>query len=103
VTYPAPYPPFPHYGPPPAPRENKLATGALVCSLAGFFTVGLSAIAGIVLGHLAYGRARRGEAGGLGIATAAFICGYVILALWVGFGVTFTLLVTDTIVNPLTG
>jgi len=97
------YPPVPYYGPPPVPRENKLATGALVCSLAGFFTVGLSAIAGIVMGHLAYGRARRGEAGGLGIAAAAFICGYVVLALWVGFGVTFTLLVTDTVVNPLTG
>jgi hypothetical protein len=96
------YPSVPYYGPPPNPPENKLATSALVCSLVGLVSCGLSAIAGIVMGHLAYGRASRGETGGLGVATAAFICGYVILALWVGFGVTFTLLATDTIVNPLT-
>ncbi|WP_410639275.1 DUF4190 domain-containing protein [Amycolatopsis sp. lyj-346] len=97
---PAPYgQPAPFGQPPPfgqqyaAPRtqDNALAIGALVCSILGFCS-GLTAVAGIVMGHIALGKTNRGEAGGRGLATAAVIVGYVVVALWVGFFTTLIIL-----------
>jgi hypothetical protein len=67
---------------PPQSRDSGLATGALICSIAGFFTGGLITIAGIIMGHVAFRKARRGEAGGKGMALAAFIVGYLIIVAW---------------------
>jgi hypothetical protein len=67
---------------PPRSRDSGLAIGALICSIAGFFTGGLITIAGIIIGHVAFRKARRGEAGGKGIALAAFIIGYLIIVAW---------------------
>ena len=69
-------------------QRNGLAIGALVCSLIGIFTCGLASIAGLIMGHISYSQAKRGQAGGQGLALAAVIIGYVVLALWAGFIVT---------------
>ncbi|WP_103336650.1 DUF4190 domain-containing protein [Amycolatopsis sp. CA-126428] len=105
-TYQQPYPPG--YGrpyAPPAPfgqpypgqphaQDNALAIGALVCSILGFCS-GITALAGLVMGHIALSRTNRGEAGGRGLATAAVIVGYVVIALWVGFFTTLIILGTN--------
>jgi hypothetical protein len=86
---PAPYAYGYAYTPPTAQqlREDKrgLAGGALVCSIAGVITCGLGTIAGVIMGHIAYSQAKRGESGGEGLALSAIIVGYVVMALWVGF------------------
>ncbi|MEU0789809.1 DUF4190 domain-containing protein [Amycolatopsis sp. NPDC005961] len=102
-----PYPPAygqPYGGPAPyvqppyvpvAPRpDNALAIGALVCSILGFCS-GITAIAGLVMGHIALSRTNRGEAGGRGLATAAVIVGYVVIALYVGFFTTLIILAAN--------
>lgn len=95
MTYPpGPYAPY-GYGPPPQAQRSGLAAASLACSLVGLFTFGVSSIAGIVLGHVAFHKANKGVAGGRGVALAGFVSGYVILALWTGFSVTFTLLLRD--------
>jgi hypothetical protein len=66
-------------------QRTGLAIGALVCSLIGILTCGIGSIAGVVMGHISYGQAKRGEAGGQGLALSAVIIGYVVLALWAGF------------------
>jgi hypothetical protein len=103
-TYPQqqPYPPV--YGRPyttpysqpygavsPHKQDNALAIGALVCSILGFCS-GITALAGLIMGHIALSKTNRGEAGGRGLATAAVIVGYVVLALWVGFFTTLIVL-----------
>ncbi|KDN19328.1 DUF4190 domain-containing protein [Amycolatopsis rifamycinica] len=91
---PAPYGrPAPFGQPYAAPRtqDNALAIGALVCSILGFCS-GLTAIAGLVMGHIALSKTNRGEGGGRGLATAAVIVGYVVIALWVGFIATMIIL-----------
>ncbi|MDQ7802179.1 DUF4190 domain-containing protein [Amycolatopsis sp. A133] len=88
-TGPAPY--SQPYGTPPRGQDNALAIGALVCSILGFCS-GITAIAGLVMGHIALSKTNRGEAGGRGLATAAVIVGYVVLALWAGFLTTLIIL-----------
>ncbi|UOZ10019.1 DUF4190 domain-containing protein [Amycolatopsis sp. WQ 127309] len=94
-AYGAPYaPPAPYAQPyPGAPRtqDNALAIGALVCSILGFCS-GITALPGLIMGHIALSRTNRGEGGGRGVATAAVIIGYVVVALWVGFFTTFIIL-----------
>jgi hypothetical protein len=78
------YPQYPGYpgGGMQRPKEGSgLAVGALICSILGIFLCVVVTIAGIVMGHIAYGKAKRGEAEGQGIAMAAFIVGYAGIAL----------------------
>ncbi|UOX86247.1 DUF4190 domain-containing protein [Amycolatopsis sp. FBCC-B4732] len=93
--YPQSYVTPPQYGSPYAPsargQDNALAIGALVCSILGFCS-GITAIAGVVMAHIALSKTNRGEAGGRGLATAALIVGYVAIALWVGFFTTLIVL-----------
>ncbi|GAB2753490.1 DUF4190 domain-containing protein [Amycolatopsis magusensis] len=80
------YPP-PGYGPsgyggPPQSQDQGMAVGSLVCSIVGIFICpAVLSIVGIVLGHIAVGKADRGEAGGRGMAMAGLIIGYVTIAL----------------------
>jgi hypothetical protein len=94
-AYGAPYAPPVPFGQPypngPRAQDNALAIGALVCSILGFCS-GITAVPGLIMGHIALGRTNRGEGGGRGIATAAVIIGYVVVALWVGFFTTFIIL-----------
>ena len=98
---PAPYgQPTPYGQPYAAPRaqDNALAIGALVCSILGFCS-GITAIAGLIMGHIALSKSNRGEAGGRGLATAAVIVGYVVVALGVGFFTTLIILGTNGYLN----
>ncbi|MEU0533530.1 DUF4190 domain-containing protein [Amycolatopsis tolypomycina] len=80
------YPEYPPYGgypgmPGPPAAGSGLAVGALVCSIFGVVLCFLVGIPGIIMGHIAHGKAKRGEADGQGIAMAAIIVGYVGIAL----------------------
>ncbi|RZQ62668.1 DUF4190 domain-containing protein [Amycolatopsis suaedae] len=78
------YPPAP-YGYPAAPLppqpDQGMAVASLVCSLVGIL-ICICAPLGIIFGHIAYGKAKRGEAGGQGMAQAGMIIGYVLVGLW---------------------
>jgi hypothetical protein len=77
------YPQQPGYGYPQQPQQQEqgMAIASLVCSLVGIFFC-LPAILGIIFGHIGYSKAKRGEAGGQGMAQAGMIIGYVICGLW---------------------
>lgn len=82
------YPPQP-YNPyaataPQRPQDNGMAIAGLVCSLVGICSC-VTVIVGLILGHIGLAKANRGEAGGRGMALAAVIIGYIVLALYVGF------------------
>ena len=51
---------------------------------------GPCAIIAVILGHLSHNQARRGEAGGGGMAIAGFVCGYVALVISLMFLITFS-------------
>ena len=71
--------PYPPKGPPPG---AGLAIGSLVCSIAGLIVCAPATIAGIVMGHIAYARSRRGTATGGAVAVAGFVIGYIGLLVW---------------------
>lgn len=83
------YPPpgYPGYGHPPydpASQESGMAIASLVCSILGIMMCGpCTAIPGVILGHIALGKIKRGEAGGKGMAQAGLIIGYIIVGLTV--------------------
>jgi uncharacterized membrane protein len=64
-------------------RTNPLAVAALVCGVAEFFTVGLTAIPAIVLGHMARGQIRRTGEQGSGLALAGLILGWLAILMFV--------------------
>ncbi|MCX2952126.1 DUF4190 domain-containing protein [Lentzea sp. NEAU-D7] len=72
----------PMYGygyPPPAPKSQTNAILALVLSLVGFATCGVTSIVGVIFGHIAMGKIKRGEEEGHGLALAGIIIGYVVI------------------------
>ncbi|WP_394613784.1 DUF4190 domain-containing protein [Lentzea sp. JNUCC 0626] len=75
----------PMYGygyPPPMPKPQTSAIVSLVLSIAGFVTCGVSSIVGVVFGHIAMGKIKRGEEEGHGLALAGIIVGYCVLGGW---------------------
>lgn len=62
---------------------NSLAVAALVCGVAEFFTLGLTAIPAVILGHMARGRIRRSGEQGSGLALAGLILGYAAIIVFV--------------------
>ncbi|MCU1595072.1 MAG: hypothetical protein JWO12_2464 [Frankiales bacterium] len=76
------------YVPPPGyppvqrvPGTNGFAIASLVCSLAGF-AWGVTAVLGVVFGHVARSQIRQTGQGGGGLALAGLIIGYAFLALF---------------------
>jgi hypothetical protein len=67
------------YGYPPPPKQQTNAILALVLSLVGFATCGVTAIVGVIFGHIAMGKIKRGEEEGHGMALAGIIIGYVVI------------------------
>ncbi|WP_037316288.1 DUF4190 domain-containing protein [Amycolatopsis orientalis] len=63
------------------PPDQGMAVASLVCSLIGLVMC-FPAILGIIFGHIALSKAKRGEAGGQGMAQAGMVVGYVVTALW---------------------
>jgi len=66
---------------PPMRASSTLSTVSLVLSLVGLLVFGLFAIGGVIAGHLALGKIKRGEAIGAGAAKAGLIIGYIAIAL----------------------
>jgi Domain of unknown function (DUF4190)/DUF1707 SHOCT-like domain len=71
---------YPNIGYPPQqmarPATNSMAVAALTCGIAEFFTMGLTAIPAIVLGHAARRQVRRTGQAGDGMALAGLILGW---------------------------
>lgn len=75
----------PMYGygyPQPLPRSQTNAILALVLSCVGLATCGVTAIVGVIFGHIALGKIRRGEEDGRSMALAGVIIGYVFIVGW---------------------
>lgn len=78
---PGPYGQQPMYGygyPPVVPKPQTSAILSLVLSIVGFATCGVTSIVGIVFGHIALKKIKRGEEDGHGLAIAGVIIGYVV-------------------------
>lgn len=70
--------PYP-YGAPPPPKSTQNAMISLILSCAGFACC-LTAPVGVVFGHIAMGKIKRGEEDGRGMALAGLIVGYIVSA-----------------------
>ena len=95
----------PGYVPQPYPvyaqtkSTNGLAIAALVCSIAGVATCGVTGIVGAILGHIARKQiSERGEDGD-GLALAGIIVGWIIAAGYALFVVGYLILVGTMFAN----
>lgn len=71
------------YGyPPPKPLDTQTAMIAMIASIAGLLCC-IGWIVGIVMGHVALSKIKRGQATGKGMAIAALCIGYGCIALLV--------------------
>ncbi|MDT7783262.1 MAG: hypothetical protein QOF58_1681 [Pseudonocardiales bacterium] len=77
-------PQYGYGGYPPKPLDTNTATIAMVCSIFGFLCC-VGWIVGIVMGHVALSKIKRGEATGRGQAIAALCIGYGFIAIAVLF------------------
>ena len=70
---------------PPAGSEvtNGLAVASLVCGLMEVFTLGITAIPAVILGHVARGQIRRNGERGDGMATVGLVLGWLGVAFFV--------------------
>jgi Domain of unknown function (DUF1707)/Domain of unknown function (DUF4190) len=90
VMAPVPVPPWRPVAP--APRTNPLAIASLVFGLAQPFTLGLTTIPAVVLGHVAHGQIRRSGERGDALATVGLVLG------WIGISVLVLLMLVVAIV-----
>jgi hypothetical protein len=65
------------------PATNGIAVASLVCGLMQVFTLGITAIPAVILGHVARGQIRRNGERGDGMATAGLVLGWVGIAFFV--------------------
>jgi Domain of unknown function (DUF4190)/DUF1707 SHOCT-like domain len=68
---------------PAAQATNGLAVASLVCGLMQVFTLGITAIPAVILGHAARGQIRRSGERGDGMATAGLVLGWLGIAFFV--------------------
>lgn len=71
---------YPPPGPNPGTAKNWMGITALVLSLASILT-GITAIGGIIFGHMSVAAAKRGEADNGGMGRAGLIIGYIFVML----------------------
>jgi hypothetical protein len=64
---------------------NGLAVASLVCGLMEVFTLGITAIPAVILGHVARGQIRRNGERGDGMATTGLVLGWLGIAFFVLF------------------
>lgn len=79
---PAPLQPYQYYHPAPHPPTSGLAVGALACGILEIFTLGLTAIPAVVLGHIARAQIKRTGERGDGLAITGLALGYLGIAIW---------------------
>ncbi|GGO53315.1 DUF1707 and DUF4190 domain-containing protein [Streptomyces lasiicapitis] len=70
---------------PVAPPTNGKAGAALACGIGTFFTLGLTGVPAVVLGHMARTEIRRTHEGGDGMAVAGLVLGWLSIAGWALF------------------
>ncbi len=98
--------PVPVYPAPlPQPRTNSMAVASLVFGVSELFTLGLTAIPAIVLGHVARREIRRTGEGGDGLATAGIILGWAAVGLFTGFLIVLSIVAASAqahqvVINP---
>jgi hypothetical protein len=73
---------------------NGLAVASLVCALMQVFSLGITAIPAVILGHLARGQIRRTGERGDGMATAGLVLGWLGIAFFVLLVVGVTAMAT---------
>lgn len=74
----------PYYGQPAPPQESGMAIASLICGILGLVACYIfTGIPAVILGHMAMGKAKRGEAGGRGMALAGVILGWISVGLTV--------------------
>jgi hypothetical protein len=71
-----------------------LAVASLVCALMQVFSLGITAIPAVILGHLARGQIRRTGERGDGMATAGLVLGWLGIAFFVLLVVGVTAMAT---------
>ncbi len=90
--------------PPGSAPSSGLAIASMVCGIVSLVLVCLwfislpTSIVAIVLGNVAKGQIRRGEAGGQGMATAGIICGSIALTI---YSVIFIAVICGVIISAL--
>ena len=67
------------------PRTNSRAVASMVCGVAEFFTLGLTSIPAVILGHIARGEIRRTGEAGDGLAMTGLVLGWFAIGLWLLF------------------
>lgn len=85
------------YGSPPGappPGTNGLAIAALVLSLAGIATCGVTSILGVILGVVALSQIKQRPQDGRGMALAGVWIGGVLIALW---GIYYALMIANVV------
>jgi hypothetical protein len=96
--YPAPYQGVGYPSPQLAPTTvSSAAVAALVCGIAQFFTLGLTAIPAVVLGHVARRQVRQTGQRGDGMALTGLILGYI------GIGLLAFMLTLMVVTATVTG
>jgi uncharacterized membrane protein len=78
---------------------NGLAIASFACGLAEFFTLGISAIPAIVLGHMARRQIERTGEDGNGLAVTGLALGYTAVALAAVLAVVAVIAITVTAVH----
>ena len=75
--------PFPAnpYASAPAPTSG-LATGSMICGILEVFTLGLTSIPAVILGHMARSEIRSTGKRGDGMAITGLVLGYIAIGLW---------------------
>jgi uncharacterized membrane protein len=69
------------------PKTNSRAVAAMICGVAEFFTLGVTSIPAVILGHKARGEIRRTGEAGAGLAMTGLVLGWVMIGLWLLFWV----------------
>ncbi|EPH39871.1 DUF1707 and DUF4190 domain-containing protein [Streptomyces aurantiacus] len=67
---------------PVAPPTNSKAGVALACGIGTFFTLGLTAVPAVIVGHMARAEIRETREGGDGMAVAGLVLGWLSIAGW---------------------
>ena len=62
------------------PPTNSMALIAMISSIVGFFSFGVLAVLGVVLGHISLSQIRRTGEGGRGLGITALVVGYIAIA-----------------------
>jgi len=83
VGYGQPAPGYQPYGYPQVRSNNGLAVGALIASIIGLFTCGLSSIVGIILGVVSLNQIKQRNQDGRGLALAGIWIGVAVIVLWI--------------------